>query len=264
MKRRALLLALALFVSACGARPPALPMTSVPAAPFLQALRKHNASFVSLTAIAEIELLVRGQRRIFETVAIAVDRQQRFRIEAFGPFNQSIMALVWDGKEIFARLPGETSVSRPGLAGLQRLLGQGVTPNDICAMLAGSIPDVSDQSNLDARCAAEGRCMLTIGDSSAEKRIWLRSESDPDRFHLLSISMNQFGRLRYEMQFDRMAEIALYRLPMQLTLEDPDRNQRVTIRYREIDINVPLHEDAFMLQGDSAATSQETLPMLPE
>src|SRR6185369_12193489 len=97
-----------------------------------------------------------------ETVGIVVDGERRLRIEAYGPLGQSLAAVVWDGREILMRRPGEDRVVRPGPKGLERLLGEGLEASEFCAVLSGNIPGTGAAAAARLLCGKDGMCVLEL------------------------------------------------------------------------------------------------------
>ncbi len=228
-------------------------MTAVPAGPLLQALERHRQSFVSLKAVARVEIIKRGRRRALDTVGIVIDGQKRFRMEAYGPLGQSIMAIVWDGQDVLLRMPGEDRVTRTGPAGLGRLLGKGLEAPDLCAVLSGNIPDAALSSSATLRCGQESDCTLELRSDDVVRRVLLRypaagSDQEP---RVLSEELYRAGKLVYDARFERMQEISHYRLPISIVIENPDKKVLLTIQYTDVEVNTPISEESFVLGNES-------------
>ena len=237
----------------CLPKKPEIPMVEVPAGPLLQALEQRRQSFAGLKAMASIDVVKRGGKRTLENVGIVLDGVRRFRIEAFGPLGQSALALVWDGRELFARLPGNDGVVRQGPAGLERLLGEGLEVQELCAILSGNTPLIAQPSEARLFCGQNGDCMLELSQGDSVRRIRVQLPSKPGNMPKpVSQELYRSGRLIYLARFDKTAEIAHYLLPMTLVVENPDKKLLLTISYSDAEVNVPISEEAFLLNDAEA------------
>lgn len=235
----------------CLPKKPAIPMTEVPAEPLLQALEQRRQSFTGLKAIASVEVVKRGKKRALENVGIVLDAQCRFRIEAFGPLGQSVLALVWDGREALARFPENDRVVRQGPAALERLLGEGLEVQELCAILSGNIPAIAPPSEARLFRGLNDDCMLELSRDDSVRRVRVVFPPGPGSMpRLVSHALYRSGKLVYQARFDGTAEIAHYLLPTTLVIERPDKKLLLTIVYSDAEVNVPISEEAFLLSDE--------------
>lgn len=232
----------------------------MPAGPMLQALERHRQSFASLKAVARLEVIKRGRKRALDTVGIVIDGDRRLRMEAYGPLGQSLMAFVWDGRDVLLRMPGEEKVTRSGPAGLEKLFGKGLEPSELCVVLSGNIPGTALPSSALLQCGQENDCTLELRHDDFLRRIFLKNPStgssqDP---RVLSQELYRAGKLVYEVTYERTQEIAHYRLPINIVVENPDKNLQLTVHYTDAEVNTPLSEEAFILT-DEAGTKDNNL-----
>lgn len=240
------------FLFACSPKKPEMPLSAMPAEPVLQALERHRQSFSGLKAVASVEVARGNRRRTLETVGIVIDGERRLRIEAYGPLGQSLSAIVWDGREILMRRPGEDKVVRPGPKGLERLFGQGVKPSDLCAMLSGNIPGTEDAADASLLCGKDGMCVLELrtDDVVRQVRVFTPPEEASREPRVLSYAFFRAGKLMYQAHFDRYAEISHYTLPVKIAIESPDKKLYVAVTYNEAEVNIPLSDEAFTLPDE--------------
>lgn len=249
------LIAIPLLFS-CLPKKPVIPLAEVPAGPLLQALEQRRQSFAGLKAMASVEVVKRGGKRTLENVGIVLDGQRRFRIEAFGPLGQSTLALVWDGRELFARLPGNDRVVREGPEGLERLLGAGLEVRELCNLLSGNIPVIAPSSGARLFCGQAGDCMLELSSDDSVRRVSVRFPSGPgSKPKLVSQALYRSGKLVYQARFEGAAEIAHYLLPMTLVIENPDKKLLLTIVYSDAEVNIPIGDGAFLLEDEGRGDS---------
>ena len=190
-----------------------------------------------------------GRKRSFDSAGIVVDGLRRLRIEAYGPLGQPVMALVWDGREILLRLPGEDAAGRTGPAGLERLLGAGLEPSELCAVLSGNVPAGGEHAAAMLLCAPSGDCVLELRQGDARRLVRVSAPSPgPDQGpRILSYERYQSDKLLFQARFDGFAEISHYRLPMQIVIGSPDKDLQVTVLYSDADVNTLIGDDAFIL-----------------
>ncbi len=225
----------------------------VPAGPLIHELEQHRQSFSSLKGMAHVEIKKRGQKRTFDFAAIVVDDQRRFRIEAYGPLGQSLMAVVWNGKDVLALLPDKDKVVRTEPAGLQNLLGQGLEPSELCAVLSGNIPTFDPAIAAVQHCSPEGSCILELRDNSNNdvvRRIKVANVgSDPtdQNLRILSYELYRSNKLLFRTRFGRIEKIVQYLLPMQIEIENPEKNLVLTVVYSDVELNSPVNDEVFIL-----------------
>ena len=175
----------------------------------------------------------------------------RLRLEVFGPLGQSVMALVWDGRDIFLRKPDHDRVERSGQEGFAQFFGKGLEIRDLCALLSGNIPELAQPYDAAQFCGQSNTdCFLEIRQGSLMRRVWVAySVSSPARdMQVVSQELYQAGNLIYRVRFKQPEIIASYHLPLKIEIENLDDNLKLTIEYSsEIEINIPLSDDIFSL-----------------
>lgn len=244
---------------ACYPKKPEVPLSAMPAEPVLQALERHRQSFSGLKAVASLEVARGNTKRTLETVGIVIDGERRFRLEAYGPLGQSLSAIVWDGREILMRKPGEDKVSRPGPKGLERIFGQGVEASELCAMLSGNVPGTKDAAAASLHCDTDGMCILELrtDDSIRQARVLIRPAGADREPRVLSYAHYRAGKLLFQAHFDRYTEISHYALPVKIAIENPDKKLHVAVTYNEAEVNVPLSDEMFTLPDEGNRSLKE-------
>jgi len=251
---RPLLFVLLSLLFACLPKQPEIPLTEVPAGPLLQALELRRQSFAGLKATAGVEAVRKGRKRAFDNVGIVLASQDRLRMEAYGPLGQSLLALVWNGREVLLRLPGQDRVVRPGAFGLEQLFGAGLDVQELCSALSGNIPPVPTSATVSAACSRGDLCELTIRQGNLRRRVQvasLPSASGPRLTPVVS-ELYRSGKLVYRARFEEASETAHYLMPKAVIIENTDKNFSLTISYAEVDVNVPVDEALFSLSDEEA------------
>lgn len=236
---------------ACAPKKPEMPMTEVPAGPLLRALEQQRHSFRGLKALASVQIQRLGNKRTLESVGIVLDGQRRLRMEAYGPLGQSIMALVWDGKDVLLRRPGSDRVERQGQDGIEELLGEGLDVRELCAVLSGNVPEPVQPYRASQFCGLNSSdCVLEIRQGSSVRRMQIvyPASGSANEPRLISQELYRSGKLIYQVRFDQVEYISQHGLPMKIEIENPDQHLLLTIEYTsEIGVNTPVNDDAFTL-----------------
>jgi hypothetical protein len=234
----------------CLPKKPEIPGTEVPAGPIAQALEQQRRSFTALKAVASIEVVRQGKRRMFETVGIVLDAQRRFRVEAVGPLGLPIIALVWDGKEIVLRLPDDR-IMKPGQAGIERILGLGVDGRELCAVLSGTVTEIDMPSAARAYCSQDGVCIIELPAGDFVRRVHVLFSAGPTPAVLITAQeLYRSDRLIYRARYERAEGMAAGPLPGTIVIENPEKKVTLTVEYAEADVNVPVADDAFTLDQE--------------
>lgn len=238
---------------ACLPKKAETPMTAVPARPLLQELERHRQSFSSLKAVAVVEIVKRGRKRTFDSVGIVIDHQRRLRMEAYGPLGQSLMAVVWDGRDILLRLPDEDKVVRTGPAGLERLLGQGLEASELCAILSGNVPETAGAASARLLCGNGGTCVLELSNNDILRRVQVSyAVAGPGQEpRIRTYELSRSGKLMFRAQFEQVEEISSYPLPMQIVIENPGKKLQLMVLYNDVELNTPISDEAFTLADDA-------------
>lgn len=236
----------------CTPKRPEIPGTETPARPLLQVLEQQRQALTTLKALARVEVVRGGKKRAFDTVGIVFDGQRRLRLEAFGPLGQSVLALVWDGKEVLLRLPDDDRVKRPGPAGIERIIGMSIEAKELCALFSGTITDFSSLSEARAYCTRNSICVTEVPVEDGVRRIKTMPASSGQTLKIVDQERYHADTLMYRARYDGMEEISNLMVPQVVILENPVKNITLTIDYNEVDVNVPVAEETFMLSDREA------------
>ncbi len=246
--RFALLLFIPLLFS-CIPRQPEIPMTEAPAEPIVRALEARARSFSSLRAFAALQISRKDRKRSFDNVGILLRGQERFRMEAYGPLGETVVTLVWNGKEILADMSGQRRILPPGNSGLERILGADVDPGELCAILSGNVPGTIAGYQARLFCGPNNLCVLELrnGDRLVKVRPAAGWES-AEAAALQSWEMFRNGKMVYRVLYFTEPGSG-YPVPKRLRVENPDKRMSLTLEYTEIEKNVTLSDAVFSIHG---------------
>ena len=254
--RRLIALIVVLFLCSCLPKKTEIPGTEVPAGPLVQALEEQRQSVTSLRAIASVEMVGRGKKRFFDTVGIVLDAQRRFRVEAVGPLGQSLIALVWDGSDVLLRMQDDDRIVRPGRAGIEKLLGMSVEAKDLCAIFSGTITEITRPLDTRVFCTQNSACVIELPEADTVRRIRvLPPSSSPAAVRIAAQELYRSNTLVYRVRYERMQEVSHVLLPRTIVIENPEKGVTITIEYAEVDVNMPVADDAFTLSDQGAVGS---------
>jgi hypothetical protein len=234
---------------ACFPKKPEIPMTEAPPGPLIKALERHMESFSSLKALAEMQVVRKDRRRSFENVAVLVEGQKRFRIEAYGPLGANLATLLWDGKQLLMDLAGERRVISPGNPLMERVLGADVDPSELCAILSGGIPGTVSAYDARMFCAIDGSCVLDLRSDETMVRVQEAAGWESRPFVIPSWEMFRNGKFLYRVCYEFSDKGGGRPIPRQIRIENPDRRVSLIIRYIDSESNVRIDERAFMISG---------------
>jgi hypothetical protein len=239
-------IALLPLLFSCAPPRPEIPMTEVPAAPLVQELDRRRGSFTGLKAAARVQTERKGRKRVYESVAFLQQGQAKFRIEGFGPLGESVFEALWDGKDLMLRMPGEDFV-RTGPWAFERLIGFPLTPSELAAVLSGNVPPSRKSEEAKARCSEEGRCLVEFRTDDARWRVHIVPAAP---FRIESGERYRGSDLVYTARFDSQEMIGGYLFPKRVTVENADRKAALTIEYQDVEVNVPVEDSVFLVNGE--------------
>lgn len=256
MKIRVLLSVLVFpLLSACFAAPPEIPLHEIPAGPIVTALQQRRRSFTGMKAVARVETERKGRKRVYESVAILQQRFAKLRVEGYGPLGETIFALVWDGKDVLVRKAGESEQIAVGQFGIERIVGVPLSPADLCSILSGNIPGIPDNAGATAGCAQAGWCVVDLRHDDQRWRVKIEPKGGVNGdLRIEAIELYRGKRVVFRSAFAYVKEGVnqVFPEPTWILIDSPDRDMSVTVAYEEVDMNVPVEDDVFVLGGEGA------------
>jgi len=248
--RAPLAIALLPLLFSCASSRPEIPMTEVPAAPLVQELDRRRAAFTGLKAAAIVQTERKGRKRVYESVAFLQQGQAKFRIEGYGPLGEPLFNAIWEGKDLMLRMPGDAEFVRTGPWAFERLIGFALAPSELAAVLSGNVPPVRSGEEARARCSEDNRCVVEfLSNDDARWRVYIVPAAP---FRIESGERYRGGDLLYTARFDAQESIGGYLFPKRIKVENAGRNGALTIEYQDMEVNVPVEDSAFFLNGAGA------------
>jgi hypothetical protein len=209
-------------------------------------LEQQRQAVTTLKAIASVRVVRGGSKRSFDTVGIVFDSRRRLRVEAFGPLGQSLVALVWDGKDVFVRLQDDR-IKKPGQAGIERMLGVSIEAKDFCAILSGTVTEIARPQETQAFCTRDGDCVLEFQEGEMVRRVNVLARASGAEVRIAGQELYRSDTLVYRVRYDQ-DEISRHGLlPGKVVIENPERQIVLKVEYTEAEVNMPVPDDAFTL-----------------
>lgn len=234
---------------ACAPVQPVLPDTEVPAGPLIAALEHQRQSFQSLRALASVQASKRGRRITFDNVGILLKSDEKLRMEAYSPLGSPLVELVWDGIDVFVGQNGRPA-ERKAAAGLERILGAPMGPQDLCSLLAGNVPGTAGAEDSRALCGAQG-CVLELRRGALLHRVWFstaQAGNRPVRFEAY-----QSDILAYRVRFEGEFPGSPYPLPRRIIVERAGGAAGLIVEYEDAEVNIVLDDGAFVPSGPAGS-----------
>ncbi len=237
------------LLAACLPKKPEINLPAVPAQPLMQALDQRRQSLSAFKAVASVELVRAGRRRAFDSVGILLDDQRRARMEVYGPLGQSLLTLVWNGPDVAVRR-ADGSVLRPGVAGIEKILGMPLDARELCAALSGNVP-AHEPVETNAFREPDGGSVIQVLTSDSERRFHVLYSESPSvkNVWITAAELYRSGKLVYRVRYTQKDGVSEYRLPETVLIENPERKSSLKIVYEDTEVNMPLSEAAFVLSG---------------
>jgi hypothetical protein len=244
---------MAVLLSACHVTPPGVPLSDVPSDPFVQALQQRRSSFTAMKGIARIESDHRGRTHAYESVAIILKGQERFRVEGYGPMGEAIFTVMWDGTDIFLKRAEDERARKTGQFGFERMLGVSLSPSDLCAILSGNMPAVPADAATSAQCSQAGWCIVTfLHDDLQWKVKVVPPQSAQDSIVIERMELFRNGKEVLSSWYVYKDHDWPRQFPSAVGLAQKDRKGSLLVQYQDVDVNVPLDDSVFSI-GEGAA-----------
>lgn len=236
------------LLSSCSVTPPGVPLSDIPSDPLVQALEQRRSSFTGMKGLARIETGHRGRTRSYESVAIILKGQERFRVEGYGPLGEVLFTVVWDGTDIAMKRAEDESAQTIGQFGFERLLGVSLSPSDLCAILSGNIPAVPANADTSARCSQSGWCFVDFRYDDLQWRLKVvPSRGVQDAIVVESMELSRKGKAVLLCWYTYKDHGWPRQFPATVSLAQKDRNGSLLVQYQDVDVNVPLDDSIFKI-----------------
>ncbi len=179
-----------------------------------------------------------------------VERPGRFRFETLSPLEQPIDVMVSDGERLSLLREGKLHEGPATPENVARLLPVPLRPHEIVDVLLGGVP-LSETFQLDRLEWAE--------EPADHWRLWLKSVGgeageliiDPARRVVVRATvLRPDGKPRLVVHFDDFEDVGQRGLfPREVRMEVPDQEMEVTLKLKEVELDVALEPSLFELKA---------------
>ena len=198
-------------------------------------------------------MLVSEDRAYRASVAVLLERPDRFRIEFLGPFKHPRHIVAFDGK-LFSEIGKNNEIRlQDAHASGATLSFLGLTPEWVVATVLG-LPPISRDSVLVEQAFREGKneVRIELKDEAANMTLWLKlrgDNADVERFTLVSADGQQPVIEGFYSDFQNLIgqDEARCRLPRIVVLRAPERRQSLRMTFSGPDVNAKLDPASFRI-----------------
>ena len=105
-------------------------------------------------------------------------------------------------------------------------------------------------------CTQNSACVIELPEADTVRRIRvLPPSSSPAAVRIAAQELYRSNTLVYRVRYERMQEVSHVLLPRTIVIENPEKGVTITIEYAEVDVNMPVADDAFTLSDQGAVGS---------
>ncbi len=191
-------------------------------------------------------------------MVILARRPADLHFSALSPTDDLISVLAADGERFssFERGAKVCYVGRACPRNIGRLLPIAMEGEEVFNVLAGGTPLINAHTT---RLEWDGRAgahrVDLVGDYGAEQSVWIEHPTGS----VLRSVIRQGTLIVVDIAFEDFADVEGQRLPHVISIKMSRNDVDLKIKYREVDLNTDIADDAFTIPCPTAA-SEETLP----
>ena len=253
--RLAVFVILLLFSSGCSLITAQKPvrLATEEARQIVERLDSDRAKVRTLRSFARLMLLTEG-RTYRASVAVILERPDRFRIEFLGPFNHPRHILAFDGK-MFSEVGDNKEIRlQDAEASSSTLSSLGLKPEWLVSAILG-LPPISRESLVvdGASREARNRVRLDLRDCHADITLWARQRSQSPYVEKAVVKPQSGKEPLVEMQYSDFRDITGQdnthcRVPRTVTISVPERRKSLRILFSEPELNAELNAAVFRIE----------------
>jgi len=218
----------------------------------VERLTSDRAKVRTLRSFARLMLVSEG-RAYRASVAVLLERPNRFRIEFLGPFRHPRRVVAFDGK-MFSEIGKHNEIRlQDADASGSTLSFLGLTPQWLVSAILGLPPISSDSVVVDeAFREAKNKVRLELRDGPADMTLWARQRSGRQYVEKAVFNPKSAGEPVVEMLYSDFMDITgqdsvRCHLPRIVTIRVPERRESLRIILSEPELNAHLDPAVFSI-----------------
>lgn len=216
----------------------------------VEALERDTAARRSMRSMGRVTYF--GERgRVRMSAVLLAERPGRLRVETLSPLEQPVDVMVTDGQRLSLLSKGTLREGPATPENIARLIPVSLWPEELVEVLLGGIPRNGryQPKSLAVHPEEEDRWQLILADEEGES-IELRLEPT-ERLIEEVRSIRANGEIGFIIRYSEHEPIEALpgRLPRQIVLEMKQPELEVTIKLRELEVNVPIAPELFELSA---------------
>lgn len=222
----------------------------------LDLMHQRLAPLKSVAIVARASYYGEGGSKKGTTILLG-RRPASVRFDALTPTDELIATLASDGRTFVSFERGaktcDTGPSCP--ANLSRMLPLRMEGADILTALLGGAPVIRHKEASVAWDRDAGAYRVRLVGDDATERIWIA----PKTGVVKKADLIRGGKTVLTLTFDDFEQSGGHWLPRELHFEMDEPEVDLKIKYREVDLNVDLEDDAFAIQCPEGTTTRQAL-----
>jgi len=211
----------------------------------LKSIESRGAQLQSLSAELNVEIWKKDERIRLKQM-MAISKNGRLRIEVLSPFGNPITTLASDGSRlmIFDAKKGRFFLGASTAEALGRLLPVSMSPEELSALLTGSIPIILHQASSVRWREDVGRYQLQLTAKDRQQEI----EFEPNHLRVTKFTTWVNGQLLYRVDLGKYSGTGDQIVPLKIRFEVPKRELSVELDVVDFSINPALTDTVFTLR----------------
>lgn len=225
----------------------AAPLPSAEAA--IEGLQQDAATRQSMRSLGRVTYF--GDRgRVRLNAVLLAQRPGRLRVETLSPLEQPVDVMVTDGARLSLLSGGRLREGPATPENIARLIPISLWPKELVEVLLGGVPrgERYKPSSLGWHPEREGRWRLVLAGAGGET---VELTLEPATRIVEEVrTFTSEGKLSFSIRYDEHEPITGLsgELPRRIVLEMKDPELEVTIKLRELEVNVPIASELFELK----------------
>ncbi len=243
--KRAIVLLASLLIQACGGIPKPKDFSDAPE-PLLKVLEDQRRALTSLSAELQLDVW-KDDKRVKLKQLMAVDHLGRVRLEILSSFGNPVTTLTSDGSRLMIYDSDQKRffLGASTAENISRLIPIHLSPEELSALLRGTIPEWTDSQSRVYWDSTRGRYVLHQTSGSREQRV----EMEPGTSQVRRLERRTDGRLDFRIKLGDYRSVSQIQVPHRLLFESPERSVSVDMTIIDVTVNPEIPDSTFTLEA---------------